>query len=400
MKTWRAIKAGLTGLAAITLSYIVGGCTVGPKYKDAPEHLLEYGDKPAAVSTKKPLEKRVSEESKQSRMDISDDEFSLIKIKNKSPVNAVITGGDAGGWDHKNRETKNRANAGARIIYRNGAFRGIANFQDTYQTANANPDDQETGDMHVNIARWLFEGGATLGDKDAQVYGGIKAGWENTKLSGVVDGLGQDILVGAKVGFSSDSAKLLGMLNINTSIGLLDGMGKSKITSTNRFDIEIGEDAIPVEGEYGSVDATITLQQGLKLPIIGDFYLIAKGRALYQHFENFAKFNTYTLSVGADKRMKLAGGNVEVLAGIEAFGRHRIEDWKNPNSEDLDVKEYGLIAKMQIELAGGVYADIYGMVTRELDHGKFRRSDYEAGVQLTLIPGNIIKYFKGPDKDD
>ncbi|MBW3001674.1 hypothetical protein KY338_00770 [Candidatus Woesearchaeota archaeon] len=405
MKAWKAIKAGVTGLAVTALSYIAGGCTTGPEYADAPKHLLKYGDRPAATSTERPLEKRVSEESKKSRFDVSDNEFSLIRIKNKSPINAVASAGDAGSWDHKNRETGNRANAGLRVIYRNGALRGIANFQDTYQTANANPDDQEQQDMHVNIARWLFEGGATLGEPDAQFYGGVRAGYEDVKLSGVVDGWGQDILAGAKIAFSSESARFLGMLNINTNLGALDGMGEHNITATDRFDIEIGEDAIPVEGEYGSADLAITLQQGITLPAIGDLYLVAKGSALYQHFENFAKFNTYTLALGVDKRLCLRDGDVEVLAGIEAFGRRRIEDWKNPNAEDTDATEYGLIARLQVEIAGGVYAEMYGMVTRPYDKregGEFRfgHPEYEAGAQLTLIPGDIIEYFTKDKKKD
>jgi len=397
MKTWRLIKTGLTGLAVTALSYLTG-CTTGPEYIDAPECLMKY-DHPAAERKESKLEKKVES---QSKIDVSDNEFSLVRIKNKDPVTAVVTAGTATGRDHESRETKNRANAGARVVAKSGALRGIANFQDTYQTERANPDDQENQDIHTNIARWLFEGGAVTEDKDAQLYGGIKAGWEDIKLSGVLDGWGQDFLVGAKVGFSSESAKFLGMLNINTSLGMLDGIGNHNLTSTDKYALEIGEDAIRIDGEYGSLDAAITLQQGVKLPAIGELYLVAKGSATYQQFENIAKFKTYTLSLGADKRLQLADGDVKLLAGIEAFGRQRIEDWENSDSEDIDRTEWGLVAKLQAEIADGIYVEMYGMVTRPYGKraggdARFGHAEYEAGAQVTIIPQDI---FRGSNKDD
>ncbi|MBD3303542.1 hypothetical protein GF343_00190 [Candidatus Woesearchaeota archaeon] len=397
MKTWRAIKAGVTGLAVTALSYIAG-CTAGPEYANAPECLMKY-DRPSAERKESKLEKKVES---QSRIDVSDNELSLIKIKNKDPVTAVLTAGDAGGWDHESRERKNRSNAGARVIFRKDDLRGIANFQDEYQTARANPDDQENQDIYCNIARFAFEGGKNFGEKDAQLYTGIRAGWEDIKLSGVLDGWGQDFLVGAKVGFSAESAKFMGMLNINTSLGMLDGMGNNNLTSTDKYDIEIGEDAIPLSGEYGSLDTAITLQQGVKLPVVGELYLVAKGSATYQQFENYANFATYALSVGADKRLQLADGDVKLLAGIEAFGRHGVEDWKNPNSEDTNSMEWGLVAKLQVEIADGIYAEMYGMVTRPYEErtggeARLGHPEYEAGAQLTLIPQDI---FNSSDKDD
>lgn len=401
MKTWRLAKTGLTGLLTTTLSYFAGGCTAGPEFTNAPEHLLKYG-KPAAEAESQ-LEQKVEKETPaQSKIDVSDNEFSLVKIKNKAPVTAVVTAGTAGGWDHESKERKNRSNAGARVIFRKDDVRGIANFQDTYQTANANPNDQENQDIHCNIARFAFEGGKTFGEEDAQLYGGIRAGWEDIKLSGILDGWGQDFLVGAKAAFSSESSKFLGMLNINTSLGMLDGMGEHKLTSTDKYAVKIGEDAIQIDGEYGSLDAAITLQQGIKLPAIGELYLVAKGSATYQQFENYANFATYTLAAGADKRLQLADGDVKLLAGIEAFGRHKIEDWKNPNAEDTNSMEWGLVAKLQVEIADGIYAEMYGMVTRPYekraggDH-RFGHPEYEAGAQLTLIPQDI---FGGSEKDD
>ena len=42
MKAWRAIKTGLKGLAAITLTYIAGGCSTGETLKDFPEYFNKY----------------------------------------------------------------------------------------------------------------------------------------------------------------------------------------------------------------------------------------------------------------------------------------------------------------------------------------------------------------------
>ncbi len=404
MKTLSAIKAGLTGLAAITLSYIVGGCTTGETLKGIPDYLTKYSNirttakKEAAPKPGPSLEKKVEKESQKSRIDVSDTEFSLIKIRNNHPVNVLLTGGERGGWDHEERETKNVANAGAKVLLRHGDARAFAAVQDFYTTANANPDDQEDEDMHANIAQLLFGGGGYAGSKNAEVYGEVRAGWEDVKLSGVVDGWAQDLLVGAKIGFSSESAKLLGMLNISTNLGVFDGVGTSNITNLDRYDLEIGADNIPVSGEYGRVTGAITLQKGVDLPYIGELFLVAKGSAMYEHFENFAKFNTYTVSLGVDKRLKLADSNVEALIGVEAFGRKKITDFVRSSSEQMN--EYGLLARMQVEVAKGIYADVYGMVTREFNHGQFEHAEFEAGAQLTLIPGDILDYFTKDEKKD
>lgn len=305
-------------------------------------------------------------------LDLADD-VSFYNIKNKEwlPVadgldfNLLAHAGD------KQDGEGNSANAQVKGLFRTGDYRFVFYGQDLYQHDRADPEDQEGTDLTANLARILGGIGKhfATSDKKVMVYVEAMGGYEHTDFKGPLDLWAGSALAGGKTGLYLNETDTLLLATV------LAGMDKFKGT--------VGVSDIEVEGEYRRATGTVHVLQGLGKR----FYILAKAGADYKDFEDFAKYNTYLVSGGLEKRFEIA--KLPTSLSLRLYGQYSIKDYIRSAAEDT--RTFGAMLEYRMDLGRGIYAGAYLSYEREWDHGRFRGDgEWEAGLSLTAVLGDLF----------
>jgi len=305
-------------------------------------------------------------------LDLADD-ISFYNIKNKRwlpaadglDFNLLAHAGD------KQDGEGNSANGQVKGLFRTGDYRFVFYGQDLYQHDRADPEDQEGKDLTANLARILGGIGKhfATSDKKFMVYVEAIGGYEHTDFGGPLDLWAGSALGGGKAGIYIDETDTLLLARV------LAGMDRHQGT--------VGVNDIEVEGEYRRATGTVHVLQGLGKR----FYIFAKAGADYKDFENFAKYNTYILSGGLEKRFEIA--KLPTSLSLRLYGRYSIKDYIQAAAEDT--RTFGAMLEYRMDLGRGIYAGAYLSYERDWDHGSFRGDgEWEAGLSLTAVLGDLF----------
>lgn len=349
---------------------LLTGCV---QYKDELARFMDVEARtPVKAVTAPEKDTRKTDEFQRESLDLADD-VSFYNIKNKEwlPVadgldfNLLAHAGD------KQDGEGNSANAQVKGLFRTGDWRFVVYGQDLYQHDRADPEDQEGKDLTANLARLLGGIGKhfATSDKKVMVYVEAIGGYEHTDFEGPLDLEAGAALGGGKAGIYIDESETLLLASV------LAGMDKHKGT--------VGVHDIEVEGEYRRATGNVYVLQGMGKR----FYIFAKAGADYKDFENFAKYNTYIVSGGLEKRFEIA--KLPASLSFRLYGQYSIKDYIRSAAEDT--RTFGGMLEYRMDLGRGIYAGAYLSYEREWDHGRFRGDgEWEGGVSLTAVLGDLF----------
>ena len=341
-------------------------------------------------STEPKLEDKTKEFAQEDLDIVDSDSIGFVKIRNTQGIrladnldfNILGNAGTKGTWqDSIERGTTGTAQL--KGILKTGEWRFAALFQDMYQLDRADPENHQTQDLTANLSRLIGSLGKhfATNDKDFMMYvEPVKIGIEYTDIRGPVDLWARDMLMGISIGCTSKSLNTLVRASGMASAGMLGMKG------IDRYNGTIGKDQIPVEGEYGRAFGSVYVMQGLGANV----YLFARAGADITKAEKCLETNTYTLSVGAQKRLKISQLPLAISASLYGRDHYKRFEGKDTARET----EYGAMLRAQIDLLKGWYLESYLKFTPQYERGAFsghffKDAELESGLSLTGILGDM-----------
>lgn len=346
---------------------LLTGCV---QYKDELARFMEPEARAASTTEKKTDDSK--DEIQKESLDMADD-VSFYNIKNKEwmPLSEDAAFNMLAYGSGKIDDEGNTAIAQAKAMLKTGDWRFAVYGQDLYQHDRADPEDHENKDLYANLARVLGGLGKHFAtkNKDFMVYIEAIGGYEHTDFGGPLDLEAGAAILGGKAGIYSKSTDTLILASI------LAGKNKHKGT--------IGVNDILVEGEYERATGTVHVLQGLGKR----YFVFAKAGADLKDFENFAKYNTYLVSGGLEKRFDVA--KLPTSLSLKLYGQYGIKDYIGSAAEDS--RKFGTKLEYRMDLGRGIYASAYLQHEREWDRGSFRgEGEWEGGLSLTAVLGDLL----------